>query len=107
MFNDPRVGTAAAGGVSLALVYLAVHTFTYFTGVEVSADYQSALLTVGVAIGATFVHSVSEDQAALHKAILARLGEQAALPTSHVNAPMPPAPRPQRSAADMLKDVRT
>ena len=94
MFNDPRIGTAAAGGVALAIVYLAVHTFTYFSGVEVSADYQSALLTVVVAIGATFVHRVSEDQAVLHKLILARLDQR------------PVASSPQRSAAEMLKDVR-
>jgi hypothetical protein len=93
MFNDPRIGTAAAGGVALAIVYLAVHTFTYFSGVEVSADYQSALLTVVVAIGATFVHRVSEDQAALHRLILARLGEQVApQPSGGAVSPIRPSP---------------
>jgi hypothetical protein len=94
MFNDPRIGTAAAGGVSLALVYLAVHTFTYFTGVEVSADYQSALMTVLVVAGGIFVHRVKDDLDALHKLILARLGEQAAPPPAKLVMPTPIRPSP-------------
>jgi hypothetical protein len=109
MFNDPRIGTAAAGGVALAIVYLAVHTFTYFSGVEVSADYQSALLTVVVAIGATFVHRVSEDQAALHKLILARLGEQTppVQPPGGTVPPIQPVQQwPRRPQPSPMGDVR-
>ncbi len=101
MFSDPRLGTAAAGGVCLALVYLAVHTFTYFSGVEVSADYQSALLTVAVALAGIVVHPAKDDLDALHKLILARLGDVgAARPPSGASSPRPPL-----SAAEMLKAV--
>lgn len=77
MFNDPRVGTSAAGGLAGAVVLLIAHTFTYFTGVEMTPDFQTALGVVGVAIGAMFVHRISEDSVALHKLVLERLGGQA------------------------------
>jgi hypothetical protein len=80
MFNDPRVGTSAAGGLAGAVVLLIAHTFTYFTGVEMTPDFQTALAVVGVAIGGMFVHRISEDSAALHKLILAKLGEKAGPP---------------------------
>jgi hypothetical protein len=100
MFNDPRIGTAAAGGVCLAIVFLAVHTFTYFSGVEVSADYQSALLTVAVALAGLVVHPAKDDLAALHQLILARLGQPTATrPPVVVSSPLPQP----LSAAEMLK----
>lgn len=98
MFNDPRVGTAAAGGLAGAVVLLIAHTFTYFTGVEMTPDFQTALGVVGVAIGGMFVHRISEDSAALHKLILAKLGEQV--------APQPPGGTVAGIRLSPMGDVR-
>jgi hypothetical protein len=51
-----------------------------------------------------FVHRVSEDQAALHKLILARLDQRPV--ASSMPSAAPASPPPQRSAAEMLRDVR-
>ncbi len=103
MFSDPRIGTAAASGVALALVFLAVHTFTFFSGVEVSADFQSALLTIVVAVGGMFVHPAKDDLAALHKLILARLGEKGVVTAVPSPGGVVLSTTPPLSAAEMLR----
>jgi xanthosine utilization system XapX-like protein len=109
MLDDPRKGTAVAslggGGIIVILTYV-----LFLLHVDVPAPVVAAITGLLGAIAGFWVHSTTlqEDRAALHRVILARLGEQAppgpmVLPTSHVHAPMPPVLPPRTSP---MGDVR-
>ncbi len=81
MLDDPRKGTAIAalggGGIMVILTYA-----LFLLHIDVPAPVVAAITGLLGSIAGFFVHSTTlqEDRAALHKLILARLGEQTVPP---------------------------
>ncbi len=107
MLDDPRKGTAVAalggGGIMVILTYA-----LFLLHVDVPAPVVAAITGLLSSIAGFWVHSTTlqEDRAALHKLILARLGEQAA-PQPLAGGKVEYIPvAPQRSAADLLSDTQ-
>jgi hypothetical protein len=110
MLDDPRKGTAVAalggGGVMVILTYV-----LFLLHVDVPAPVVAAITGVLGSIAGFWVHSTTlqEDRAALHKLILARLGEHVppAQPLMGKVEYIPVLPSaPQRSAAELLQAGR-
>ncbi len=105
MLDDPRPRTAVSalgsGGIMVIIAYV-----LFLFHVDVPAPVVAAITGVLGALGGFLVHSstLSEDRAALHKLILARLGDPggARPPVVVVSSPAPP-----QSAAEMLKAAET
>ena len=125
MFNDPRVGTMAAGGLAAAIVGLTASFLSHKYGYDVSVSEQGWAIVIVVGVIAPFVHRLRDDADLLRKLIFARLGEsvppslvapplpeesQALLHRALVQSLAPTVPPPietrPRSAAEMLGEIR-
>ncbi len=115
MFDDPRKGTAVASFGSAGVVVILTYVL-FRLHVDLPAPVVAAVTGLLGSIAAFWVHSTTlqEDRAALHKLILARLGEQppiVPMPLGAQVAPQPLAgkveyiPVAPRSAAELLRQA--